>query len=281
MKKYFDRYFLLLSAVVFFSCDEDQVSGVLPPAELLDEAYGSHAQQKMDIFLPGGRSQSDTPLLVYIHGGAWIDGDKSEVLQVKPFLESEFAGYALISLNYRLFDFTTGSNGIATQEQDIISAFDYIEAHLGEWNLSDDIVIAGASAGGHLALLHAYKNNSSDLKAAVAFFPPTDLTALYGNNTLTASTLSLLMGGSPESAASAYAALSPISHVDRLDVPTILFHGDQDAVVPISQSALLEAKLQSENVRHEFTTVPSQGHGFTADTYAQLLRQARVFIGEF
>ena len=79
------------------------------------------------------------------------------------------------ALNYRLFDFATGKNGILDQEQDIISAIKAIEQQLPEWNVSDDLILSGASAGGHLALLHALKNNTSDLKGVIAFFPPTDL----------------------------------------------------------------------------------------------------------
>lgn len=177
----------------------------------------------MDVYLPAGRTTLDTPLLIYIHGGAWIDGDKSEFLQVKSALESEFPGYAFISLNYRLFDFTSGSNGIRDQEQDIIAAFDYIESQLSQWNISDDFVISGASAGGHLALLHAYKNNTSDIKAAVVFFPPTDLIELFPFSNFTSLGLTALLDGTPTTSKMVYLDLSPITHVDPLDVPTIFF----------------------------------------------------------
>lgn len=271
-------FILFLSAC---SSDPDSDPNFLTAVDLLDESYGAELNQNMDVYLPAGRSQEETPLLIYIHGGSWIGGDKSEFLQVKTILETEFPGYAFVSLNYRLFDFATGRNGILDQEQDIITAFDYIESKLSEWNISDDFVISGASAGGHLALLHAYKNNTSDLKAAVIFFPPTDLTELYTFNNITALGLSALLGGTPSTANSTYLDVSPISHIDPSDVQTIFFHGDIDTVVPISQSQLLEQKLKSENVRHQFTTVQGQGHGFTPDTYATLLKEAKMFIGEF
>ena len=275
--------FGLLLFVLFSACstDPDTDPNFLAARELLDEAYGSELRQNLDVYLPAGRSSSTTPLLIYIHGGAWIDGDKNEFLKVKAILEAEFPNYAFASLNYRLFDFATGTNGILNQEQDIIAAFDYIESQLSAWNISDDFVISGASAGGHLALLHAYKNNTSNLKAAVAFFPPTDLTELYTFNTITALGLTALLAGTPDSASSNYMSTSPITHVDSDDVPTIFFHGDLDTVVPISQSELLEQKLQEENVRHQFTRVQGQGHGFKPETYAALLKEAKEFIGEF
>lgn len=263
------------------SSEQDLEPDFLPAKDLLNESYGSSPKQNMDVYLPGGRSASETPLLIYIHGGAWIDGDKSEFLQVKPVLEQEFPGYAFVSLNYRLFDFTTGANGISDQEQDIKDALEFIESQLSDWNISDDFIISGASAGGHLALLHAFKNNRSDLKAAIAFFPPTDLMELYKFNNLTALGLAALLKGTPSTAPASYLNSSPVTFVDTQDVPTIFFHGDLDSVVPISQSLLLKEVLQEENVRHQFTLVPGQGHGFTPEIYAQLFLQAKQFIGEF
>lgn len=275
------RLIAFLTLLVLSACSPDSDPDFLPAKEILDESYGADPKQNMDVFLPASRTSSQTPLLVYIHGGAWIDGDKSEFFQVKPILEEQFPGYAFVSLNYRLFDFVTAKNGIAEQEKDIIAAFNYIESQLASWNISDDIIISGASAGGHLALLHAFKNNTSDLKAAVAFFPPTDLTALHSHNNLTALGLEALLGGTPTAIPSIYLDSSPVNFVDNQDVPTIFFHGNLDSVVPISQSELLEQKLQSENVRHQFTIVQSQGHGFTPDTYATLLMEAKKFIGDF
>jgi dipeptidyl aminopeptidase/acylaminoacyl peptidase len=276
--------FVSLCLLLFYSScssDSDTEPDFLAARDLLNEAYGSDPRQNMDVFLPAGRSTTETPLLIYIHGGAWIDGDKSEFLQIKPLLEKEFQGYAFVSLNYRLFDFATGKNGILDQEKDIISAFNFIENQLANWNISDDIIISGASAGGHLALLHALKNNTSDIKAAIAFFPPTDLTELYKFNNLTALGLSALLGGTPTTAAITYQNSSPINFIDSEDVPTIFFHGNLDTVVPISQSELLEQAMKSKGVRHQFTIVPGQGHGFSPATNEQLIVQAKEFIGDF
>lgn len=270
--------------ILFFtacSTDPDTDPDFLMAKDLLNEPYGSEPKQNLDVYLPAGRTQADTPLLIYIHGGGWIDGDKSEFLQVKTILESEFPGYAFVSLNYRLYDFATGRNGISDQEKDIINAFNYIESQLSAWNISDNFVISGASAGGHLALLHAYKNNTSDLKAAVVFFPPTDLIELFPFNNFTSLGLTALLGGTPSTARAAYLASSPVSHVDPKDVPTIFFHGNLDTVVPISQSQLLEQTLKNAGVRHQFTLVEGQGHGFTPQTNITLLKEAKAFIGEF
>lgn len=273
--------YCLVFLLIFSACSPDSDPDFLIARDLMNEAYGTEPKQNMDVYLPAGRTQSETPLLIYIHGGGWIDGDKSEFLQVKTSLEKEFPGYAFVSLNYRLFDFATGSNKIKDQEQDIIKAFKYIESQLDNWNISDDFIISGASAGGHLALLHAYKNNTSDIKAAVVFFPPTDLIELFPFSNFTTLGLTALLGGTPTTANMAYLESSPITHIDPLDVPTIFFHGNLDAVVPISQSQLLEQQLKSAGVRHKFTVVQGQGHGFTPEKNAALIKEAKEFIGEF
>lgn len=274
--------FLAVAIVLIASsCSSDPEPDFTVARQLINEQYGTDSRQTMDVYLPAGRSTTDTPLLIYIHGGAWIDGDKSEFLQVKPVLEKEFPGYAFISLNYRLFDFATGRNGILDQEKDIITAIRAIEQRLPEWNISDDLILSGASAGGHLALLHALKNNTSDLKGVIAFFPPTDLTELHKFNNLTALGLNALLGGTPITASQNYQQLSPVNFVDPADVPTIFFHGDNDTVVPLSQSELLKNAFQNKDVRHQFVKVMGQGHGFTDATNRDLIAEARKFIGDF
>jgi acetyl esterase/lipase len=269
----------VLLLLLVFSCQETSEPDILPAQELLENSYGSDGKQKMDIYLPAGRSKANTPLLVYIHGGGWIDGDKNEFLKFKPTLENLFPEYAFITLNYRLFDFATGKNKFPAQESDIISAFTYIMTNLEKWNISNTIVLAGASAGGHLALLHAYKNNKNgNLKAVIAFFPPANLIELYKFNNLTALGLESVLGGKPDQISQSYIASSPVYFLGPSSPPTIFFHGELDPVVPISQSLFLEIGLQNSGVPYRFIRVPNQGHGFTDPTYTELLKEARNFI---
>ena len=283
-KPLFTSSFLLLfiSSILLFSCsiDQEKDSDLLPALEISNASYGSDARQKMDVYLPAGRSVKETPVLIYIHGGAWIDGDKSEFLQVKPLVEQIFPGYAMISFNYRLYDFVSKQNRFPAQEEDVKAALLYIRSKLAKWNLSDKIILSGASAGGHLALLHGLKNRESDIKGLIAFFPPTDLTSLFGFNNLTTLGLTEIMGGTPMTAPANYQNSSPVNFASSDDPPIIFFHGETDQVVPISQSERLETTLKNTQIRHQFIRVPNQGHGFTAETNASLLRQAKSFFGE-
>lgn len=273
----------LIFSILLFSCsiDQEKDSDTLSALDISNASYGIDARQKMDIFLPAGRSIDKTPVLIYIHGGAWIDGDKSEFLQVKPLIELTFPGYAMISLNYRLFDFVSKQNRFPAQEEDVKAALLYIRSKLTEWNVSDNILLSGASAGAHLALLHGLKNREADIKGLIAFFPPTDLSSLFGFNNLTTLGLTEIMGGTPQTSPYAYQNAGPVNFASSDDPTTIFFHGETDQVVPISQSEKLETALKNAQIRHQFIRVPNQGHGFTAETNASLLRQAKTFIGDF
>ncbi|WP_296705579.1 alpha/beta hydrolase [Algoriphagus sp.] len=278
------RFFILLSfSIVFFSCNKDSENPVVEveAIDILNESYGNTAENTMDVYLPAGRSIAETPLFIYIHGGAWVSGDKSEILAFRSLVESSFSGYAIISLNYSLLNLGTGSGQFPDQENDIIDAINYIVSKTEEWNVSKNIILAGASAGGHLALLHSYKHQEiGNIQAVLALFPPTDLQSLYGFNSLTSQGLQVLLNGTPESNPMGYAQSSPITFVNPNSVPTVFFHGTSDTVVPVSQSEILAEKLEENNVPYYFEAYPGEGHGLGFGPYAEVIQKAADFINQ-
>ncbi|MCS5491211.1 alpha/beta hydrolase [Algoriphagus limi] len=276
-------YSFFIGILIISSCssnDDPIPDGPLPALELFDNSYGQDARQVMDVFLPAGRSLENTPIMIYIHGGAWIDGSKEEFLQFKTAFEQALPDFAFVAINYRLFDFITNSNRFPTQENDVIAAVQHVLANRVSWNVSDELYLAGASAGGHLALLHAYKHQEvGDIQAVMALFPPTDLTSLYDFNFLTQSGLTALLNGSPQTNPDAYFQSSPVNFIKPSSPPTAFFHGTVDTVVPISQSDLLAAKLQEEGVIYEYQIFEGQGHGFNPATYAAIISDISAFIG--
>lgn len=280
--KFFQSIFLYLLVLGFLaSCtnESDSVPDAMVAREILNEAYGTDNRQVLDVFLPAGRSTQRTPLLIYIHGGAWIDGSKEEFLQFKNAIRVSFPNYAFVAINYRLFNFNTASNRFPTQENDVIQAINYIVNKTQEWDISDQIILAGASAGGHLALLHGYKHQQiGNIKAVIAFFPPTDLASLYNFNTLTQIGLNGLLNGSPQDRPSAYQESSPSNYVTADVAPTIIFHGTSDTVVPIMQSDVFAGKLKEVAAKYEYKRIENQGHGFTQETYMQSFRDASDFL---
>lgn len=270
----------ILSIVLLLGCVGVEEQVLTSKKELINLNYGDDPRQVMDVYLPAGRSTESTPLLIYIHGGAWIDGDKSEFLQVKSLAENSLSNFAFVSINYRLYDFISGSNQFPTQENDIASAINFIENNLTEWNVSSNLILSGASAGAHLALLQAYKAPVNKFEAVIAFFPPTDLNALFGFSVFTAQGLSAILGGSPDQNPNLYISSSPSNFVTRTSPPTILFHGELDTVVPIIQSELLANLLSESEVRHELFRVPNQGHGFSPETYEMAFEQIKNFLNQ-
>lgn len=276
--------FLLAGSILFFSCNSDNdedPNRPLPALEIRNQSYGPDMRQMMDVFLPEGRNLETTPLLIYIHGGAWIDGSKEEFAQVRAALGQNFQDYAFVAINYRLFDFISRRNPFPTQENDVIAAIQYIEDQKSEWDIDGPTILAGASAGGHLALLHSYKNPQiGNIKAVVTFFPPTDLSQLYGFNQLTTLGLTEILQGTPTTNPENYVQSSPVSFVTANSIPTVFFHGTTDTVVPISQSEILRQVLIEKNVPHLYEEISGQGHGFNPETNIRLLEQAATFINQ-
>jgi hypothetical protein len=203
---------ILFLALLVQSCqqDKDPIQDKNVALELLDLSYGDHTRQKMDVFLPANRSRENTRVLIWIHGGAWIDGDKSEFVRFKPWFEAVQEDYAYVALNYRLFDVSTGANKFPNQEEDIKLALAFIKQKLPEWKVSENVILSGGSAGGHLALLHSYKNNSDGLvKVAAAVFPPTELFTLGNGNPLISFLIQTVVGN-PQTDKEMYINSSPL-----------------------------------------------------------------------
>jgi len=281
MKNLFTRSLFVgfLIAFVFSSCQQDSEPALDPSVaiELSDLAYGMAERQKMDVYLPANRSQDRTKVLIWIHGGAWIDGDKAEFRDFKPLFESVQEDYAYIAINYRLFNLLGNVNRFPAQEEDVKAAINFIKSKLREWNLSDKVVLAGASAGGHLALLHSYKNDDNLVDVCVALFPPTDLIMLAQTNAF-AGILFNSMIGDINTQQQLYINSSPLNFITNNSVPTAFFHGTADTVVPVSQSQELERVLGENNVPKLVQYFPGKGHGFSDQTYVALLRDTETFI---
>ena len=246
---------------------------------LTDLAYGSDPSQKMDVYLPSGRTTANTRMFIWIHGGAWSSGDKSEGAGIKNLLDTYLDDYAYASLNYRLYNTTTYANKFPAQENDVKAAVDYILSQAQTWQISDRIVIAGASAGGHLALLQAYKYNSGGhIRAAVAYYPPTELTAMYNFSLFTQFTLYSLTGGSPDMVGGLYDSSSPLTYLTAGSCPTVFFHGTVDDVVPVTQSDSLKTKLTQVGVPFDYRYISGQGHGFDDAANLETIQQASSFL---
>jgi acetyl esterase/lipase len=286
MNKLFIQMTLLLFLGVFaLSCKKKDPTAPNPAATAVTHnniSYGPHARHKMDVYLPANRDTVNTKVFIWIHGGAWSDGDKSEFATMKATMDFYFPNYAFISLNYRLFDANSGSHKFPSQEEDIQAAVNFIKTKLSDWKISKKVVLAGGSAGGHLALLQAYKHNDDQfIKACVSYFPPTELVSFYPFNWFSALVLTGVTGGTPQQQPAIYASSSPVNFITSTSVPTIFFHGTTDDVVPIDQSYQLENKLSEFEVPHDFLYIQGEGHGFSNATTLQTIQRAKNFLEQY
>ncbi len=278
MKRFF--LFIVLASGILISCQKsvDNILVNLPAQTMTDVAYGTDPQQKMDIYLPAGRSASTTKAIIMIHGGAWSGGDKTDFKDYVDTIKKRMPDYAIFNINYRLA--TGTSNTFPTQENDVKAAVEFIAAKTNEYNISQKFVLLGASAGGHLALLQGYKYTTPvKVKAVVDFFGPTDMTDLYNNgNPLLKPVIAAVTGATPATNPTLYQQSSPINFVVAQSPPTIIFQGDLDLVVYPVQSLTLNAKLAILGVTHQYVHYPTEAHGWSGANLIDSFDKLQAFL---
>ena len=269
--------FLILS---LGSCSKNVTADTTDAQKISNVSYGADARQNMDIYLPADRNSSTTPLAILIHGGGWSGGDKQDFGLFIMELQKRLPGYAIANINYRLA--SNNNNLFPTQENDIKAAVEFLLNKSGEYKISKQLVLIGASAGAHLALLHSYKHNTnnSNIKAVVSLFGPTELVSLYNNapNPNIPVLLTGVTGGTPASKATIYQQSSPYNFVTAQSSPTLLFHGGNDPLVPVSQSTQLKDKLAANGVVNQYIFYPSEGHGWTGPNLTDTFNKIEVFL---
>ncbi|NOT50448.1 MAG: alpha/beta hydrolase [Chitinophagaceae bacterium] len=278
---------LLLTAIVsifFLSCKKNVVNDFPQPASLPEKTemnvpYGSDGAQKMDIYLPAGRTMANTKVMILIHGGGWSQGDKSELTPYVDTLKKRMPGWAIFNINYRL---ATGSaNFFPAQENDVKAAIDFIYGKRTDYVISDKYVLVGTSAGGHLALLHAYKNTTPvKIKAVVDFFGPTDMADMYNNppNPLVGLLMIQVTGGIPATHPTIYSQATPLNYITAQTPPTIILHGGVDIVVSFNQSVALKNKLTTFGVVNQYVFYPTENHGWVGANLTDSFDKITAFL---
>lgn len=241
-----------------------------------DLAYGPHKERHtLDVFTP--KSDKPTPLVIWIHGGAWQQGSKNGGNPATRLLEK---GYAVAAINYRLSHHAV----FPAQIEDCKAAVRFLRANARKFNLNPDAFGAwGASAGGHLVALLGtggdvkelegdvgdHKGVSSRVQAVCDFYGPTDLTKMaeqekvkgkIDHNSPT-SPESKLVGGPIQQNKEKAAKANPITFVTKDDPPVLMLHGDADPLVPLGQSEILLDALKKAGVEAELVVIKGGGHG--------------------
>ncbi|RZJ60506.1 MAG: alpha/beta hydrolase [Flavobacterium sp.] len=250
----------LLPLLLLFSMvgkSEEKSMNIIPAQELRNVSYGSDAEQKMDIYLPEGRNEN-TKTFILLHGGGWSGGSKNDFSYVVPMLKERFPDYAIVNMDYRLA--TALSPAFPKQVQDIEKVIQHLKS--GDYGISNQFALIGASAGAHLAMLYSYKYDTAhEVKAVCNIVGPADFTDPFYANHPYFQFAALYLVGNIENRPEAAIEVSPALHVNKLSPPTILFYGGRDMMVPSSQAVRLKAKLDEFGVDNEYHVYAKGGHG--------------------
>jgi dipeptidyl aminopeptidase/acylaminoacyl peptidase len=203
------------------------------------------------------------PVIVLIHGGP------TSAVQIGYNLEAAFftsRGYGYLEVNYR------GSTGYGRAyrealrgrwgELDVIDAAGGALALVGQGLADPDrLVIKGGSAGGY-TVLNALIRYPGLFKAGLCSYGVSNLfTLAMDTHKFEERYTDSLVGPLPE-AAEKYRQWSPVFHAERIKDPVAIFQGDEDKVVPPSQSEEIVQALKANGVPHEYHLYPGEGHGF-------------------
>ncbi|MDN3443772.1 prolyl oligopeptidase family serine peptidase [Microbacterium sp. APC 3901] len=220
------------------------------------------------------------PYIVLVHGGptAHVTGAASAAIA---FWTSR--GIGVLDVNYG------GSTGYGRAYRErldggwgVVDVDDVIAAARGlaDTGLADPdrIAIRGGSAGGWTVLSSLVRGGT--FAAGISRYGVADLRMLSEHShDFEAHYIEGLVGPLPE-AESVYIDRSPLTHVDRIDVPVLLMQGAEDRVVPPSQSEAIRDALAQRGVDHEYVLYAGEGHGFRAsETIVDAVERELAFLG--
>ena len=251
------------------------------------------------------RPPGDTirPVIVFIHGGALMMGDRRMSSRPGSLLEALLnAGYVVVSIDYRL----APNVKLPAIIEDVRDACAWVRQRGPElFHIDpDDLYVMGQSAGGYLTMMTGLRVEPRP-RALVSFWGYGDIAgawysqpdAFYRQQPLVTKEESkqsgsklylycrqqglwpdVLTGHDPEKDPRAFDPYCPVRNVTPEYPPTMLIHGTKDTDVPYDLSVQMDKELSAKGVSHEFITIPDGGHGFgrndtevAARTYRQVI----------
>jgi acetyl esterase/lipase len=236
---------------------------------------------KMDIYIPKTKT-GVTPLVVYVHGGGWSSGDKTEGAGMTDTPALLDAGFTVASLDYRL----APQYKFPAMIEDVKCAMRSLRAHAADYHIDPDkIGVWGGSAGGHLVSMLGvtgqnagfdvgqYLDQSSRVQAVVDMFGPADLT--LGFSDAYRNLHEEVFGGFD------LAKASPVTYVSSDDPPFLILQGDADTTVPLSQSQEFYDRLAAAGISAQLVVVHNGPHGLGAPNESPSRQQLTAMIVQF
>ena len=283
MKSYLlNKSFVLVLTLVFaanlsFGQATNRVISFFPPDTKLygNIPYANDTLKKhlLDIYIPAN-AKADIPLVVWVHGGAWMLNDKyADMSYMKKTIAAILnSGFALASIDYR---YSTEAV-FPAQIHDCNQALEFLHQHAAQYGYNKNkIALMGFSAGGHLASLLALSHNnqvasfytpnakkSFKISAVVDFYGPADFLAMLKpqEENTPKDAVTTLLGASPIERPDLAKIASPATYIDKNDPPFLIIHGEKDASVPPIQSKLLSSWLSLNKIPNEVIIVKDAPH---------------------
>jgi acetyl esterase/lipase len=297
------KYLIALSALLLtsagFAQERPRRERPMPPLPagfkvIRDVEYtpGGGPSRSLDLYVPEARPEKPLPLVVWIHGGAWLGGSKDRPNGIALLRE----GFALASINYRF----SNEAIFPAQIQDCKAAIRFLRAKSADYGIDPArIGVFGASAGGHLVALLGvaadvkewevgeYLDQTSKVQAVCDWFGPTNLLTMAAQSRSDSriqhdapeSPESRLIGATVPEAPEKSKAASPLTYVTADDAPMLIVHGDADPLVPVQQSETFHEALEKAGVKSKLHIVKGGGHGqgFEVPEVQQAVRE--FFVG--
>ena len=273
-----------------------------------EDLQGNPLELKMSILLQNGNREkkavmwdsdpeedhSPKPALIWIPGAGWRGADKNQM--VGEMAEFVRAGYVVASIGYR----NSSQGHFPAQIVDVNTAVRYLRAHSEKYEIDPErIGVFGRSAGAHLAVLAGmniskytqgeWQEYSSNVSACCDMFGPVDMISLmeleeekfkdpnFRWHCIEETNGGALLGGDPLTMKERAKDASPINYINKNMCPLLIFHGDNDPIVPIEVSSepfysrIVEMGLEE---RVEYYVVEHAGHGsseFFQDSVKQII----------
>ncbi len=239
-----------------------------PQVKIETHAYDTsdpHAPLQLDFYRPPPSSADPSarrPCVIVIHSGGWTAGTRNEFTELNHQLAAR--GFAVASIDYRL---APAHRWPATRE-DGRKALAYLKTHAAVLGLDPTrFVLLGRSAGGQIAQAIAYDQPDPAIRGVISLYAPADLIFAWKHtperDLLDSRQLMRdYLGGSPEERPAAFESASPIRFVTAKAPPSLLLHGERDALVWFRQTERLAENLSAAGAPHVFIAVPWATHAF-------------------
>ena len=288
MKKVVHIVFLVLFSLKLHAQTEATAKEISLPTGFTKQIDVVYKQVKdwsgrMDVYLPP-KTGKPTPVVFLIHGGAWRTGKKEAYGGFAVYFK---LGFAVVNVEYRL-----SSQGVAPAGiEDVRCAMLYMVNHADSMNIDKNkIVLAGSSAGAHLALLAGLTANNKQFDKDCPEAEGFTIAAVIAQSTPSILFETLPSGeakvlkdgaiyewfGERKNDVAFAKLLSPITYVAKNNPPVFLTHGDADPRVPYQQSVTLDAKMTEVGAKHVFITIPGGGHGGYSKEKQDEIKQAII-----